>query len=86
MSPCESENVELRKRSGSINSNDPLVSFLYILMRDYLPAGTVEKIMQEHVNEKESLFCNGFLAQYAKDVADRINELDSSGYPDPRED
>jgi hypothetical protein len=56
---------DLLERSGSISSNDPLVSFLYILMRDHLPSGTVEKIIQIHVTEGESLFCNGFLAKYA---------------------
>jgi hypothetical protein len=79
-------NEALRERSGSINSNDPLVSFLYILMRDHIATGTVEKIMQEHVNSKESQFCNGFLAKYAMDIANRIYELSLSNYLDLKED
>jgi hypothetical protein len=54
-------------------------------MRDYLVAGIIEKIMQTQISQKESEFCNGFLAQYAQDVANRINELDPSDYPDPKE-
>lgn len=71
-------NAALRERSGSVDSSDPLVSFLYILMRDHLPAGVVEGIMQKHVvlegtdDGDESQFSNGFIARYAKDVAARL--------------
>ena len=69
-----SQNEELRYRSGSVNSTEPLVSFLYILMRDHLPAGVVERIYQEHVagTFSNSKFTNGYLASYAKDLAERI--------------
>lgn len=73
------ENDKLRKRSGEVNSYDKLTDFLYILMRDHLPLGTVEKIYQEHItHEKQCQFCNGYLASYAKDLAKRLkyNELD----------
>lgn len=67
-------NAALRERSGSVDSSDPLVSFLYILLRDHVPAGVVEGIMQGHVEvpEKDTEFCNGFIARYAKDVAARL--------------
>jgi hypothetical protein len=74
--PAESTNTALRERSGSVNSSDPLVSFLYILMRDHIPAGVVEGIMQHHVDAPEgtlSELCNGYLASYAKDVAARLH-------------
>lgn len=74
------QNDALRSRSGAVNSQDPLVSFLYILMRDHLPAGVVEGIIQNHVvveaqdegPSDESQFCNGYLAAYAKDIAARL--------------
>lgn len=67
------ENMELRERSGKVNSNDPLVSFLYILLRDHLPAGVVEGIVRNHVNlDPETEFCNGYIAKYAKDLAERL--------------
>lgn len=72
-------NEALRKRSGSVCSTDPLVSFLYILMRDHVPAGVVEGIVRDHaVPAQESggtVFTNGYLAFYAKDVADRLSVL-----------
>lgn len=71
-------NTALRQRSGSVNSADPLVDFVYHLLRDHLPAGDVEKIMVERVfpemrqGDTVSQFCNGYLANYAKDIADRL--------------
>jgi len=68
-------NAALRDRSGAVDSTDPLVSFLYILLRDHVPAGVVEGIVQNHVavaGGHEAEFCNGFIASYAKDVAERL--------------
>lgn len=64
---------KLRTQSGNINSDDPLVSFLYILMRDYIPVGAVESILIDHIIGKEcSEFTNGWLAEYAKYVAEKL--------------
>ena len=63
--------AELRKASGDIKSNDQLVSFLYELMRDYVPCGTVERIAQG-CSYKEYSFTNGFLASYAKNIAKKL--------------
>lgn len=72
------QNAELRERSGSVNSKDPLVSFIYHLLRDHLPAGAVEGIMQEHLagDMANAQFCNGYLAQYAKDISARLVSQD----------
>jgi hypothetical protein len=67
------ENVGLRERSGSINSEDRLVSFLYELMRDHLPVGTVEDVLRNSMM-KETQFTNGYLAKYAEDIAARMRE------------
>ncbi len=66
------EMEKLQKRSGTVKSKDKLVTFLYILMRDHLPLGEVEGIMMNHINDKESTFTNGWLANYAKDIARRF--------------
>lgn len=65
---------ELRKVSGAITYSDPLTSFFYQLIRDELPAGTVEKIVQGVVDEpvEGCLFTNGWLAQYANNLAERL--------------
>lgn len=66
-------NFELRQRSGQVNSDDPLAGFLYLLLRDDLPAGRVEAQAREAVARGGgSAFSNGFLASYALDVAARL--------------
>ena len=65
----------MRERSGRETSKDPLVDFLYHLMRDHLPVGTVEGIVSTEVEAykgQTSVYTNGWLAQYAKDIADRL--------------
>jgi len=64
---------KLRKRSRNINSGDKLVAFLYDIMRDYMTCGEIEEAMLNIKEEKtEYEFCNGYLANYAKDVAKRL--------------
>ncbi len=64
----------LRERSGNINSKDKVTSFLYILMRDHLPVGTVEKILREHCNNEQAEFSNGWLARVAIDMSARLKD------------
>jgi hypothetical protein len=54
--------------------NEQLQSFIYILLRDYLPAGIIEKIMRDHVEKTASGvdFCNHYLADYAAEITDRL--------------
>lgn len=55
--------------------SDRLVTFLYILMRDYLPTGKVEEIMLKHVTEtedKEVRYSSAHLAALAKEIAERL--------------
>lgn len=53
---------------------DRLVVFLYVLMRDEVVSGTVEKIMQDHVegSDSESSFSNPYLAAHAIELAKRL--------------
>lgn len=72
------ENNAMRVRSGCVDSNSSLVSFLYELMRDHIPAGDVEEIIRNstYKNEKgEKMmyqFTNGWLANMAIDMAERL--------------
>jgi len=76
-------NLQLRERSGEVNSKDKLVQFLYILMRDHLPPGTVEGIIRDHVESlphrpaSEIYFTNGWLAKYAEDIRDRLTNKET---------
>ena len=59
---------------------DKLTGFLYVLLRDHLPAGTVEGIVSNHVENPVALgtvqfqFSNRPLAEYARELAERLME------------
>jgi len=67
------ENAKLRESSGNIKINSKLVSFLYELMRDHLPPGKVEEIVRAS-NEPDVSYTNGWLAQYAEYLANRLKD------------
>jgi hypothetical protein len=64
--------VAMRKRSGEVRIESRLVSFLYELMRDHVPLGVVEEIVQASEKEPDVLYTNGWLAKYAEDIANRL--------------
>lgn len=72
----------MRKQSGELTTNSLLVTFLYILLRDEVPAGKIERIMlqltnphdydnPERVHQEVSL-TNGWIGKYAEDIAARL--------------
>ncbi len=65
----------IRERSGEVNTNNKLTVFLYILMRDYITPGAVEKIMREHVElqGKEAQLSNRWLGKHSLDIAERLS-------------
>ena len=70
---------ELFKLSGKQTSNDKLVCFLYLLMRDEIPTGKVSKILfgLEDLSVNDNDYCeftNGYLADFAKFVAAKLKE------------
>jgi hypothetical protein len=64
--------LELRTKSGDVTSDDPLVVFLYRLMQNHLPVGTVEKLVEDCAYENDVSFRNGWLATYAKYLAAQL--------------
>lgn len=47
-----------------------LVQFLYVLLRDHLPAGAVADIVKNHTKpETFTFYSNHHLAQYARELA-----------------
>lgn len=68
-------NSEIRCASGEVKSESNLVAFLYMLLRDHLPAGTVEELVTEAVNEPMGRqFTNGWLAQHAISLAEDLEK------------
>ena len=74
MSILKDKAATLRQRSGTVTINSKLVSFLYDLMRDHLPPGTVEELVRASEDEPEVTYTNGWLAKYAEDLANRLKD------------
>jgi len=63
----------IRERSGSFLTNDRLVVFLYMLLRDRLSAGSLEGMISTMESEYGPQgLSNGWVAKYAEDVAERL--------------
>lgn len=60
----------------AVRTRDPLVVFLYVLMRDHLVCGDVESLVHDAAATTETSFSNDFLAAYAYDLADRLSRAD----------
>lgn len=70
-------NDELREDSGSVEYSDTLTSVFYQLLRDHIPAGQLEKVVREvAVEPGVCLYSNGFLAQYANNLANYVVNID----------
>lgn len=63
---------ELAERSGNVITTDPLVAFLYELMRDYVLPGDIEKLVRSSPQGEIFRLTNGWLAAYAADIAVRL--------------
>jgi len=72
----EEQAKRVNKESGTISSESNLVCFLYLLLRDMLPAGEVEKLVAEVVSydQKPYEFSNGWLGQYALNIKSRLDD------------
>jgi len=71
--------------SKKILTKDKLTIFLYMLMRDHLPAGVVESIVQDVEKvEDEARLCNGFLAEYAQQLTSRLKDALKIGCIQPK--
>lgn len=67
--------ASIAERSGQKSSTDPLVTFVYLLLRDHLTAGDMEELLKA-LPESQVLakFSNGWLASYAEDVVARLRQ------------
>ena len=72
----KAQSEKLLQASGGATSDDPLVGLIYLLVRDEVTMGKMEYTMRQLMRAKGTMqFTNGWLAQYAKDVAARIREM-----------
>ena len=64
-------NDEMREETGCVTGNK-LDAFLYVLMRDTLTFGKLEKLVMEAEKTDVAIFTNGWLGRYAKNLATRL--------------
>lgn len=63
----------MREASGNIISEDRLVHFFYLLCRDHIVPGEVERLIRQVEECKvEMHFTNGWIARYAQNLRDRM--------------
>lgn len=62
---------KLKRVSGNVRLKGKLESFLYELMRDHVPVGVVQKVLDESQIADVS-YTNGYLARYARFVAKQL--------------
>lgn len=77
----EEETNPIRERSGSVKSKSKLVAFLYLIMRDCVKVSDIEEAVQQidlmtAGKARVYQFSNGWLAEYAKDLAQRLGEVE----------
>jgi len=66
-------NEELRELTGKVEIEDMLTHFLYLLVRDYLPAGIIEELVRK-TEKNKILYTNGYLAKYAELLSNRLKD------------
>lgn len=69
---------KLRRDTGRITDRDSLVCFLYLLMRDKLPPGTIAELLRDSQHGLENVYTNGWLAKYAQWVAKELRNQHAS--------
>lgn len=66
---------EIRKESGEVTivgENAKLIAFIYMLLRDEIPAGHIESLLINLGDDVEQKFTNGWLARYAENIVKRL--------------
>jgi hypothetical protein len=67
------DNDEYRRHTGSVSCDDPVVALLYNLMRDHLPTGVIQTIIDDCLKHPGGYtFTDGHLARSAQLMADRL--------------
>lgn len=70
----KNDNIRMRADSGTVTSDDKLVIFIYLLLRDGLNFGAVERLVDASTHEKTAVFTNGWAATHAMDIASRLRK------------
>jgi len=66
---------EMFQRSGEVESTDPLLAFIYVMLRNGAGPGVVHDAL-ENMTDGTMRYTNGWLAEYAKYVAEKMRNYD----------
>lgn len=64
-------NKNLRELSGTVSCKSKFIHFLYLLLRDKLPAGEVEELVRQTSGDNIT-YTNGWLVEYAANLNSRL--------------
>jgi len=70
---------EMFQKSGEIELSDPLVAFLYVMLRNGAGPGVIHEALENMTNQPMR-YTNGWLAQYAKYVAEKMRGFNLQEY------
>jgi len=62
----------ISNESGNVVIKSRLVSFIYVLLRDYITPGKIEDIISNNTSNKRVKYSNGWLAKYAENISNRL--------------
>ena len=70
----DDDNTRMREASGVVTNESPLATFLYLLARDCLAVGQIERLLDQtlSIQRRERVYNNGWLAQWAEDAEARL--------------
>lgn len=73
----EERRSQLREKTGTISTTNPIDVFIYILLKDYLPSEKVEEIFFKVANSSQGtvVFNNGWLGKYAIDLREQLEKI-----------
>lgn len=76
----QGEEIQLRLDTqvgghAPLETDDPLVVLVYVLLRDHIQAGVFERLVAEMVAAPVGALTNAFLGGYAVNIADRLRLL-----------
>ncbi len=63
---------DIREASGNVESSDPVVALLYVLLRDHVLPGDMAAVVKDLRKASSFMFSNGWLAQYAQFLANDL--------------
>jgi len=66
---------EMFQRSGEVESTDPLLAFIYVMIRNGAGPGVIFDAL-DNMTDETMRYTNGWIAEYAKYVTEKMRKYD----------